>query len=246
MATIMDLIEARKRREEAEKAMARRSPDFEADLDSTDPRSFEEAGVPLPDTSTWRSTMPREVPEKKKAGRGISDALTGAAYGIQAAAGPTAPGQQWRKGLLGGVVGTGMGAAADARAAQLKADRESSTEGKLGLLLAKDAMRETPEEAARRIKLGAEAKLPSDLEKIRESQRLMRARIDAARESSISGAKDEKTRKGYEWAWDQVRLLEKRGNISEDDKEQTQMAEVYFNRWLAAQGGSDDFSDIKR
>ncbi len=241
---ISDLIEAMRRRKAEEETMARPDPNFEEG--ATAPRSFEEAGVPLPNTSTWKSAAAPVAPAPRQPGRGLSDALTGAAYGIQAAAGPTAPGQEWRKGLLGGVVGTGMGAAADARAAQLKADRENSMEGKLGLLMAKDAMRDTPEEAALRVKLAAEAKLETDLTKIREGQKLVRDRIDAARNASIAGAKDEKTRKGYEWAWGQVRVMEKRGDISEDDKEQRQMAEVFLNRWLSVEGGGDNFKDIVR
>jgi hypothetical protein len=77
----------------------------------------------IPNTSTFQPGTPAQQPAapaeapapSKKTGSWVLPALSGAAYGIQANVGRPIAGQEWTQGLLKGVVGTGMAAAAESR-----------------------------------------------------------------------------------------------------------------------------------
>ena len=99
----------------------------------------------IPNTSTFRPENPPQQPAvpaaapapNKKTGSWVLPALSGAAYGIQANVGRPIAGQEWTQGLLKGVVGTGMAAAAQSRMSADRAQGEREFAEKMALLDAK-------------------------------------------------------------------------------------------------------------
>jgi len=96
---------------------------------------FSSLSTPPADTSTGTGEF---TPKKTKSDwkKGLSAALQGAAYGIQADIGPAVSGQQFRQGILRGVVGAGMADSARARAAALAEGKGMDLAEKLELLRA--------------------------------------------------------------------------------------------------------------
>lgn len=81
-------------------------------------------------------------PAKPKADwRGaLGAALSGAAHGIQADVGPAVRGQEWAQGLLKGVVGTGIAAAAAARERAARALKAETLSEKIELLAERERL----------------------------------------------------------------------------------------------------------
>ena len=84
---------------------------------------------------------PPEKTEKKKSNwrAGLSAALQGASAAIEANVGPGQPGQEFRQGVLRGVVGAGKASAAEARRNALREQSGAGLRDKLALLAAKKA-----------------------------------------------------------------------------------------------------------
>ncbi len=75
-----------------------------------------------------------ETPEPSEKKNYLTPALTGAAYGIQANVGAPIPGQEFTQGILKGVIGGGMAAAAESRLEAARNKGAADLAGKMALI----------------------------------------------------------------------------------------------------------------
>lgn len=121
-----------------------------------------------------------------KAGNIARNLVTGAAYGMQTNVGYIPPGQEWRAGLLKGISGAGLAAAARSRNEALQGKGEADFASRVALLRLKDSLAPTAEDklaeyegklAVRQpyLEQSIEARRKADMQRVRDTKALEKA-----------------------------------------------------------------------
>lgn len=160
----------------------------------------------------------------------LGAALQGAAYGIQAAPRYGIPGQEFRQALIGGIGGAGAVLSARERAAAEAQDRDRAFAERMALLEARQAGRETPEEAAEKARLVAEATFPTKSKLQQQASAAALERGERLKQMAVAAARGDDEKKGWEWAYNRA-LDYAKANFVTDPEEITRQARENFAYW---------------
>ena len=218
-ADISDFAKARLRALQAQQM--RQPPDLDAAT------SFAAAAQPPDNTSTGAGefTAPAAKPKDNWRAR-VGAALQGAAYSMQANV-PTVPGQEFRAALLRGIAGTAGAYSASERARAAREARDQGFTERMAMLDAKQAGRETPEQAAEKARLIEEAKYPTRSKLQREAAARTEDRMMALKRVAVGSATSDDDRRDRARAWDMAMNRAKTEYTTDDATLSRYAEEIY-------------------
>lgn len=233
---ITEFAKARLRAMQAQQM--RQPPDFNSPAPSLAP-------APMPDTSTGTGTFtpPAAVKPTSNWRARLGAALTGAAYSMQPNV-RAVPGQEFRAALLRGIAGTAGAYSEGERAKAAKEARDQGFAERMALLGAKEAGRETPEQAAEKARLIEEAKYPTRSKLQREAAARTEDRMMALKRVAVGSATSDDDRRDRARAWDMA-MNRAKAEYTTDDATLSRYAEEIYAWIKKEKPPADTFSDLQ-
>ena len=147
------------------------------------------------------AVTPAQATFKKRRMSGLGSALSTAAYAAQANAGTPVPGQEWAQGILKGLSGIGVSAAAAARMNAESEGKKAAFTNLMALLEQKKRNRMTADEEGERARKIAEGRLPSELQKL-EKASIAKREFEKSKAERGTGMTDAQLAAVNDKAWD--------------------------------------------